>query len=424
MRENIRGLLGKYRALVALSIVAGMAELGYGIVNQSAIPPYVRELGLARHIGIIFATFLVAETLLKSPMGSLGDRIGRRPLLVSGALLSACVSLGIVAFPRLWSLLALRALDGVAAAAVWPTMVAAMCASVPEGRRTTAMSALTVMYIGGVALGPLIGGYANDATDSRATSFYLVSGIFLLTAACAYLLVPRRFHEEHHLPPSPSLRGEAAAAPVPERPFRIGDLLVGLKALPDMMLMAFCAFFAIGLLMPIIKLFAMEELRMTETHFGGLILPIALAVAGVSLFSGPLTDRWGKARSVKLGIFLTALAMWTITVISRPLHFAIAGAVLGIGFAVAMPAWLAIVSGMSASRTRGAVVGALGTAQGIGAIAGAAVGSYLYRSVPLRLGGVVWGERYVPFVASAVMLTVALALCVLFVRDGDRRGVH
>jgi DHA1 family multidrug resistance protein-like MFS transporter len=261
-------------------------------------------------------------------------------------------------------------------------------------------------------------------TDSRTTSFYLVSAIFLLTAACAYLLVPRRAHEDVHAAPlDASSANDGVEGHSRERPFRIADLLIGLKALPDMMLMAFCAFFAVGLLIPIVKLFAMEELSMTETHFGGLILPIALAVACVSVFSGILSDRWGKARSVKLGILLTALAMWAITFISRPLQFAVAGAVLGIGFAVAMPAWLAIVSGMSASRSRGAVIGALGTAQGIGAIAGAAVGSHLYNSVPLRIAGIVWGERYTPFVASALGLTVCLVIALSAMRNDDRRRV-
>jgi len=410
--DRIRGLCSTYSTLIGLSIVTGVAELAYGIVNQSAIPPYVMELGLTEYIGIIFAMFLIVETLLKSPMGSLGDRIGRRPLLVGGSLLSMCTALGVVVFPSLWGLLTLRAFDGIAAAAIWPTMVAAVSGCVDEKRRTTAMSMLTVMYIAGVAVGPLIGGFANDLTDSRTTSFYLVSILFLLTAVCSYFLVPKRLHEEGHV------EGRC-----PERPFRVGDLLIGLKALPDMMLMAFCAFFAVGLLMPIIKLFAMEELGMSETQYGALVFPIALAVAGVSIFSGMLSDRWGKARSIKLGIFLTALSMWVITTIGAALHLAIAGAFLGIGFALAMPAWLALVSDMSTSRMRGAVIGALGTAQGIGAIVGAGVGPYLYQHVPLDITGIGWSTHYTPFVASAVMLTIAFVLCLLFIRNGDTRKV-
>ncbi len=420
--DRIRGLCRTYSTLIGLSIVTGVAELAYGIVNQSAIPPYVQELELTQYIGIIFATFLVVETLLKSPMGALGDRIGRRPLLVCGALVSALASLGIASFPSLWPILALRAMDGIAAAAIWPTMVAAVGGCVHENRRTTAMSALTVMYIAGVALGPLAGGYANDATDSRRTSFYLVSILFVLTAACSWLLVPKRLREEENNPPA-CAGAERVEGHVPERPFRVGDLLIGLKSLPDMMLMAFCAFFAVGLLMPIVKLFAMDELRMTETQYGQLVFPIAVAVAGVSIFSGLLSDRWGKPRSIKLGILISAVSMWVISFVSSALHLAIVGAFLGIGFALAMPAWLALISDLSTARTRGAVVGALGTAQGVGAIIGAVVGPYLYENVPLRLNGIGWSSHYAPFVASALGLTICLAIALISMRKSDRRRV-
>lgn len=415
--ERILGLRRTYSTLIGLGIVTGVAELAYGIVNQSAIPPYVMELGLTQYIGIIFAVFLIVETLLKSPMGSLGDRIGRRPLLIAGPLVSMCTAVGVVAFPSLWGLLTFRAFDGIAAAAIWTSIITAMSASVPESRRTMAMSVFTVMYIAGVAIGPLIGGFANDVTDSRTTSFYLVSVLFLLTAVCAYFLVPQRIHEEAHHD-EPSVEGR-----IPERPFRLGDMLTGLKALPDMMLMAFCAFFAIGLLMPIIKIFAMEALGMTETQYGALVFPIALAVAVVSIFSGMLSDRWGKARSIKLGILLAALSMWAITTISTALHLAIAGAILGIGFALALPAWLALVSDLSSARMRGAVIGGLGTAQGLGAIGGAAVGPYLYHNVPLSIGGFGWTARYSPFVASAVMLTLCLVIMLVTLKNGDRRRI-
>lgn len=269
-----------YGALIPLGVVSAVAGLAYAVMNQSAIPPYVQELGLTAHIGLIYAAFLVTETVFKSPMGSLGDRLGRRPLIVGSALLSAGTAFGMTVATRLWALLILRAFDGLAAAAIWPTMVAAMGGSVKAERRTTAMSVLTLTYIGGLALGPLVGGIANDTTNSRLTSFYLVSILFLVTAAVAYSLTPQRSKEEVE-----------TAHEVGERRPRLADIALGIKAVPDMMLLAFIAFFAIGLLIPIVKLFAMNELGMSETGYGGLVFPIALAVAGASLLSGRLGDR-------------------------------------------------------------------------------------------------------------------------------------
>ncbi|HUV05608.1 MAG TPA: MFS transporter [Armatimonadota bacterium] len=413
--KNTLARLSTYKVLICLGIVSGVAELAYGILNQSAIPPYVQELGLTAHIGIIFAAFLLVETVFKSPMGSLGDRLGRRPLIVGGALLSAFTAFGMTVVKKLWGLLALRAFDGLAAAAIWPTMVAAMGGSVGPQRRTTAMSVLTVTYIGGLAVGPLLGGIANDVTDSRLTSFYIVSILFLLTAAIACFLTPHRSREETE-----------TAREAGERPFRLSDIALGLKAIPDMMVLAFTAFFAIGLLIPIVKLFAMNELGMSETGYGGLVFPIALAVAGASLLSGRIGDRWGKARSVRTGLLISAAAMWTITVVRGVWELATAGMFLGIGFVLAMPAWLALVSDMASPWTRGAVIGALGTAQGVGAILGASAGSYLYKLVRIDLWGIEFAtanSHYSPFVVSAGALTTCFGLSLLFVKEGDRRRI-
>lgn len=407
-----RSKITKYRVLISLGIVAGMAELAYGVMNQSAIPPYVQQIGLTAHIGLIYAMFLVVETVFKSPMGHLGDRFGRRPLIVGGALIAAATAFGVTLVDKLWVLLTLRAFDGLAAAAIWPTMVAAIGGSVGPHRRTTAMSVLTVTYIAGLSAGPLLGGIVNDITNSKLTSFYLVSILFLATAAIAYFLTPHRSKEE-----------EETAHEVGERSFRLSDMALGIKAVPDMMLLAFLVFFAVGLLIPIVKLFAMNELGMSETGYGGIVFPVAIAVAAMSLASGRLGDRWGKARSVRLGIAVSAMAMWTVVFVRIPWEFAMAGMFLGIGFVLAMPAWLALVSDMANPWNRGAVIGALGTAQGAGAVIGAYLGSYLYETVRIQLWSISLDSHYSPFIVSAAALTLCFILVIVFLREGDSRRI-
>src|SRR5205807_628657 len=59
-------------------------------------------------------------------------------------------------------LVVLRSIDGLAAAAFWPTMFAAMADSAPRERRNSAISTLTVAYMVGIAVGPYLAGWAND----------------------------------------------------------------------------------------------------------------------------------------------------------------------------------------------------------------------------------------------------------------------
>src|SRR5688572_4579961 len=68
--------------LIALSAVAGLAELAFIIVNVSALPVYMKEgLQLPNLPGIALAMFYMAEALGNSPMGMLADRVGRRRMM-------------------------------------------------------------------------------------------------------------------------------------------------------------------------------------------------------------------------------------------------------------------------------------------------------------------------------------------------------
>ena len=400
-----------YHTLFYLCVISAIGELSYGVMNQSAIQPYLQSIGLTGQLGLIMATFLVVETLLKSPMGHLGDRFGRRPLIVGGALISCMTALGMTMARTVSTILPLRALDGVAAAAIWPTLIAAVGGSVPPEKRTSAMSALTVTYIAGVAIGPLIGGITNDRTGSKIASFYLVSALFLFTAIIAFFFTPHMSKED------------SAAAHSSESHMKLGDFLISLKLIPDLIFLSFAAFFAVGLLMPIIKLFAMDELHLSETGYGAMIVPIALGVGLTSLAAGRVGDRWGKTLAVRVGISLTALGMWAAAFSHISWQFAIAGIVIGMGFVLAMPAWMALISDIAAPRVRGAVVGTLGTSQGIGAVIGAWLGAYLYATVGLTIFGMHITKQYLPFYISAVALTLCMIVGIASIKEHDTRRI-
>jgi len=67
--------------------------------------------------------------------------------------------------------------------------------------------------------------------------------------------------------------------------------------------------------------------------------------------------------------------------------------------------------------------GALGTAQGAGAIMGVGAGSYLYKMVRIDVWGAGFNSHYSPFVVSAMALTACVGLAVMFIREGDGRRI-
>jgi DHA1 family multidrug resistance protein-like MFS transporter len=407
--------------LLAIAMVAGLAELAYAVMNISAMPVYLK---FSMHYGAtviasIGTAFLFCEGLMKGPFGVLGDRIGRKRLMIAGPLLSVFTALlTLLVHPHQWYFFVLlRVLDGLGAAALWPAALAMIADVVSEDRRSQAMSLFNVTYLIGVALGPVIGGAANDLTRTLfpgagekvayQTSFYVISFLFLLTALIAYWRIPNiRPHHEHH-------DSELEAG------FSFKALAISLKKIPEMLAMAFVTFFGIGMIMLIIKLFALDEFHVTETGFGALLILPCLIIAAASVPLGTIGDKIGKARTIRLGIGICALSMWALILIRNEVALIIGGSAIGIGFVMAFPAWMAHISATCDPRQRGAVMGAVGTAQGVGAMLGAPLGGYLYEHANIHLPFIQTDHpsHYIPFIGCALMLLVSWIIAATTIKE-------
>src|SRR5688500_6689224 len=101
--------------------------------------------------------FLVAGLLIT--MGTLGDRIGRRRLLLIGAAGFALASLLAALSPRAEMLIAARALLGVAGATLAPSTLSLIRNMFHDAQqRTFAIGVWITSFSVGAAIGPLIGG--------------------------------------------------------------------------------------------------------------------------------------------------------------------------------------------------------------------------------------------------------------------------
>ena len=167
----MQGLFRRHPALLRLALLALLAELGYAIIVPT-LPLYLSE-GLRapdRLIGWVVTAFAVVETVLQGPFGALGDRIGRKPLIVGGLALSALTPLlmSFIRAPLLF--IPLRALDGGGSAALWPAVLATVGDDVGEADRATGMALFNVTYMIGLGLGPPLGLWISHAAGDRAVA--------------------------------------------------------------------------------------------------------------------------------------------------------------------------------------------------------------------------------------------------------------
>ncbi|HSV57323.1 MAG TPA: MFS transporter [Variovorax sp.] len=101
--------------------------------------------------------FVLAGALI--PMGVLGDRIGRRRLLLVGAAAFGCASVVAAFAPSVESLIAARALLGLAAATLAPSTLSLLRSMFLDPKqRTFAVGVWIASFSAGGAIGPLIGG--------------------------------------------------------------------------------------------------------------------------------------------------------------------------------------------------------------------------------------------------------------------------
>jgi MFS transporter, DHA2 family, multidrug resistance protein len=143
------------------------AELGAGSTQQ---------LWIMDMYGFMVAGFLVT-------MGTLGDRIGRRRLLLAGATAFGAASVAAAYATSAEQLIAARALLGVAGATLMPSTLSLVSNMFQDARqRSLAIGVWMACFMGGAAIGPVVGGVLLE-------SFWWGSVFLLGVPAMALLLV-------------------------------------------------------------------------------------------------------------------------------------------------------------------------------------------------------------------------------------------
>ena len=130
-------------------------------VLSFALPQIALDLGptSAEQLWIIDAYPLVLAALLVT-MGMLGDRFGRRRMLLVGATGFALVSVLAAFAPTAGVLIAARALLGVFGAMLMPSTLSLLRTVFPDrDQRRLAVAVWATAFSAGAALGPIVGGF-------------------------------------------------------------------------------------------------------------------------------------------------------------------------------------------------------------------------------------------------------------------------
>ncbi|MFN3954492.1 MAG: MFS transporter [Pararhodobacter sp.] len=164
-------------ALPTLLLAMDMTVLHLAAPSLSAAlePSSSQLLWIVDIYGFMIAGFLII-------MGNIGDRIGRRRLLLIGAAAFGVASLLAAFAPTTEMLIAARALLGIAGATLMPSTLSLIRNMFEDpAQRTTAVTVWMMSFMIGTIIGPLVGGFMLE--------WFWWGSVFLLAAPVMVLLL-------------------------------------------------------------------------------------------------------------------------------------------------------------------------------------------------------------------------------------------
>jgi DHA1 family multidrug resistance protein-like MFS transporter len=341
--------LRRNEILLILCIEGMLMLMGMGQVSP-ILALYAEHFGISMAlVGLIITSFAFASVVVDIPAGRIADRLGRRPTLITGCLVLATGSVGCALAPDYWLFVACRLIQGTGFALYTTTAMIMLTDISTVNNRGNNMG----LYMGstwiGFALGPISGGFVGQYFGLPAV-FFVYAFFCVLAAIWAYLRLP----ETHPFHSKQTTKETDEQSPTTETGLSIKELLVN----PNFILIciiAFCIFFTNnGSRYEILPLLSYDRLGLSAGEIGVAVTVIGIANIIVLLFTGRLSDRFGRKPMILPGcVFMAAgLVMW---VIASSYQFIILSCVVfGIGIGMAGPspaAYVAdILSGQNPSR--------------------------------------------------------------------------
>ncbi|MFM1751947.1 MAG: hypothetical protein RL119_909, partial [Actinomycetota bacterium] len=166
---------------VALDLV------GFGIVVP-ILGRYAERYGASGfEVGLLFASFSLAQLICAPLLGRLSDRIGRKPVILISLLGTAVGSFITGAAGALWVLFLGRIIDGASGASV-AVAQGAVTDIAPVSDRPRLLGLLGAAFGVGFVIGPALGGLAS--LGGTHVPFYVAGALALINAAVAWFRLP------------------------------------------------------------------------------------------------------------------------------------------------------------------------------------------------------------------------------------------
>jgi MFS family permease len=354
LRLGIRANLGQFLLLVAVNaLVGGMVGQERTVVPLIATRVFhVGAFSAALSFIVVFGTVKAVTNLVA---GTLSDRFGRKPVLVTGWLLGLPVPLLVIWAPSWAWVVGANALLGLNQGLTWSTTVIMKIDLAGPARRGLAMGLNESAGYGAVAATAMATGIIAEHAGLRPEPFFLGLGYAVLGLGLSTLLVREtRGHATLEANTHAQASGGLAEALSMGQVFRLTSL--GERTLSACSQAGLVNNLNDGMawgLFPL--LYAGRGLSVGAI---GTLAAIYPAVWGFGqLFTGALSDRLGRKWLIAGGMWVQAVGIAIIAGLSGFGVWVLGSVLLGVGTAMVYPSLLAAIGDVAHPSWRASAVG-------------------------------------------------------------------
>lgn len=355
--------------------------LGFAMIFP-LLPFYALDLAISPQlIGVIIASFSLAQLLSAPLWGRVSDRYGRRPALMIGLGASAA-SYVVFAFANsFWLLLLSRVVQG-AGGGTTGVLHAYVADTVPPDDRTRSLGWLSAATSAGTMVGPVIGSTA--ALWGQAGPGLVAAGLCLVNMGFAWGWLRES-----------TVSGARGRKPVWHTAWRVvrypSDIVSRLVWIYAIGMFAFSSFTAI------ITLYLGLEFGVDEQSIGYVFLYVgSLSVVMRSMLLGPVVKRLGETRTMRVGALSLLLGFVTAPLAGDFWTFMALMAFVPVGMSLTFPSTTALTSRWADPAELGTTMGTAQSFAGMARTASPLIATALFQQA----------SHQMPFFFSALCMGV------------------
>lgn len=360
IRENLRPFLEQLLQVFFVGLTIGL--------QRTVIPALAEtEFGIVQGSMTAIFAFIVSFGIVKGAMnfvsGRLSERVGQRKVLIWGWLAALPIPFMILWAPSWGWIVAANVLLGVNQGFCWSMTVTAKMDIVKGSERGLATGFNEFAGYGGVALAGLVTGYLASYFDPRMSLFVFGLVVILLALASGALAftetLPYARAEAARHKSGTTMSTRPRYVEGPENPTS-GQIfaLVTLRN-PTFMALAQAGSvekFVDALMWALVPVFMVAK-GASLIEIGWVTGIYGLVWGGSQLWTGPLSDAFGRKWPTVAGFFLCTAGVLAFPFLTGVSGWATAAAITGVGMALLYPTLIAAMGDIAHPSWRGSALG-------------------------------------------------------------------